>query len=90
MSEMAYSINEMAYSIKERTDGKWDWTFFASAYGAASGTCPTLASAKVALAIGQAQVLDAPYSEAMTRAMRADPETYASDYPNTNIQFLAS
>lgn len=71
----------MAFSIKHTEKG-YEWECFFSAYGAAGGVAPTLAAAKVELAIGQADVREQPFPPSLAATMRADPERFAADYPD--------
>jgi hypothetical protein len=72
----------MAWTITPNPDGTWSWSAFQSAYGAAAGTSPTYAAAKVDLAIAEAAVMDCPYPPAVEAAMRADPARFAGDFPD--------
>ena len=66
----------------QKTKQGYEWGFFNSAYGSAGGVESTLALAKVKLAIAQADVLEQPFPQSVVRAMLADPETFAKDYPD--------
>lgn len=72
----------MAWELKPMADGKWEYFFFNSAYGAAGGIADTLAEAKVRLAIVQADVMENPYPPAVVEVMLADPERFAGDFPS--------
>jgi hypothetical protein len=72
----------MAWSITPNPDGTWSWSAFQSAYGAASGTAPTFAAAKVELAIAEAAICGTPYPPSVEQAMRADPAWFAADFPD--------
>ncbi|HEX6685749.1 MAG TPA: hypothetical protein VF062_23440 [Candidatus Limnocylindrales bacterium] len=70
----------MAWQITPADDGTYDWSAFQSAFGSASGNAPTLAAAKVELAIAEAAITEAPYPPAAEDAMRADPERFAAGF----------
>jgi hypothetical protein len=72
----------MAWDLKENPDGTWHWSCYHSAYGAAVGDEPTLAEAKVELAIAWHAIGDNPYPPSVIAAMRADTERFAADFPD--------
>lgn len=50
----------MAFKIKQNDEGKWEWSCFQSAYGAAAGESDTLAEAKVELYIAESAIMESP------------------------------
>ena len=72
----------MAYGIEIDSKGVYHWYAVQSAYGSITGTAETLAAAKVELVIGEADLLEMPYSPTMREVMRADYERFAADWPD--------
>jgi hypothetical protein len=72
----------MSWRIEQTADGSWDWSCVQSAFGAAVGNAPTLAQAKVELAIAEAAITDHAYPPEVEQAMLADPERFAASMQN--------
>ena len=72
----------MAYGIEIDSTGQYHWYAVNSAYGAAAGSCDTLAAAKVELAIGEADLFETPYPPTVIEIMRSDYERFAADWPD--------
>lgn len=70
----------MAYGIEIDRAGRFHWYVVHTAYGAAAGSCDSLAAAKVELAIGEAAVFETPYPPAVVAVMRSDYERFAADW----------
>ena len=70
------------YTLKKIKNDRWEWCCANSAYGLALGEEDTLAQAKIELAIAENEMFETPYSPAIVKAMRADPEHFAVDFTN--------
>ncbi len=70
------------YKLKETEDGHWEWECANSAYGWAGGEEDTLPQAKIELVIAENEMFETPYSPTIVKAMRADPEHFAADFPD--------